>query len=357
MFLFLSIFLFTYKKGNRFSNRILAAFFLFDFFFTFQVFLIHNGIYFSFRPLHHSVSSVFYFMGPILFFYTKSLCYKDFRFGKRTALHLLPFVFMVAATFSIHHLRMALWPSTDTSRGSLFGNYETITYFSIINGFLIFYCLLSLRTLRQYRRDLKNQFSNINKIDLSWLSLVILVYMCIWLVDLTTYILSLMPHRPLPLISALDSISGAINFAFAIFIVYRGLKQSKFFEGISGQKSWTSGLPQREIEDYREKVEAFMKEQKPFLDPDLSLNSLADELSMPARVLSQVINESFSQNFFDFISDHRIIEAKRMLSDPDQRDRTILEILYEAGFNSKSSFNYLFKKKTGKTPSEFRKNS
>ena len=100
-----------------------------------------------------------------------------------------------------------------------------------------------------------------------------------------------------------------------------------------------------------------MVKQKPYLNPDLNLDNLAETLSIPTRNLSQIINVAFNQNFFDFISDYRIHEARRVLSDPAYKKQTILDILYEVGFNSKSSFNQLFKKKTGMTPSEFRKKS
>jgi len=89
----------------------------------------------------------------------------------------------------------------------------------------------------------------------------------------------------------------------------------------------------------------------------LNLDNLVETLSLPARHLSQVINVAFNQNFFDFISDYRILEAKQKLYDPVYKDKTILHVLFDVGFNSKSSFNHLFKKKTGMTPSEFRKKS
>ena len=74
------------------------------------------------------------------------------------------------------------------------------------------------------------------------------------------------------------------------------------------------------------------------------------------KVLSQVINESLHQSFFDFVNRYRIEEAKQQLTHPEDEAITILEILYNSGFNSKSSFNTLFKKYTGLTPTEFRKN-
>ena len=97
-----------------------------------------------------------------------------------------------------------------------------------------------------------------------------------------------------------------------------------------------------------------MENEKPFLNPDLTLKDLGEQLQIPARYLSQVINERTHQNFYDYVSQHRIAEAKRIFSDPSN-NKTVLEVLYEVGFNSKSSFNTAFKKFTGSTPTHFRK--
>ena len=82
---------------------------------------------------------------------------------------------------------------------------------------------------------------------------------------------------------------------------------------------------------------------------------LSKKLRVHYNILSRVINEKFHLGYNDFINKYRIDEAKLKLSDPEQKNRTILEILYDCGFNSKSVFNTTFKKFTGKTPSAFRK--
>jgi len=98
-----------------------------------------------------------------------------------------------------------------------------------------------------------------------------------------------------------------------------------------------------------------METQKPYLDPTLCLNNLAEKLAIPTHHLSQVLNICLNQNFFDFINSYRIKESRRLLSEQDPRKKTIIEILYQTGFNSKSVFNVAFKKYTGMTPSQFRK--
>ena len=98
-----------------------------------------------------------------------------------------------------------------------------------------------------------------------------------------------------------------------------------------------------------------METAKPFLNPSLSIRNLAEEIKMNPRELSILINQQLKQHFFDFVNEYRINEAMKILKDPTKNELTVLEILYEVGCNSKSSFNTAFKKHTGVTPTEFRK--
>ena len=96
-----------------------------------------------------------------------------------------------------------------------------------------------------------------------------------------------------------------------------------------------------------------MDSNKPYLKNDLKISELADALAVPAYHLSQVINDEFLVNFYDFINKYRVEEAKKLLIE-DNRNYKILAIAYEVGFNSKATFNRVFKKFTDLTPSEFK---
>ncbi|MBV6879517.1 helix-turn-helix domain-containing protein [Epilithonimonas ginsengisoli] len=98
-----------------------------------------------------------------------------------------------------------------------------------------------------------------------------------------------------------------------------------------------------------------MVDEKPFLDPALTIQDISKEMNVPVRELSVLINHQLGQHFYDFVNTYRIENAMEILKDPSKTKVTILEILYEVGFNSKSSFNTAFKKHTGNTPTEYRK--
>ena len=148
-------------------------------------------------------------------------------------------------------------------------------------------------------------------------------------------------------------------FFFVNAIVIKGLRHPEIFSGIEEpeaiQKYKGSTLTAAERDDLQSRLTALMINEKVFLNPEITLEDLSQKLSVSSKKLSQLLNETFQQNYFDFINSYRIEEAKRLITNSKDPKLTVLEIMYQAGFNSKSSFNTLFKKKTGFTPSEYKK--
>ena len=98
-----------------------------------------------------------------------------------------------------------------------------------------------------------------------------------------------------------------------------------------------------------------MVKDKLYLNPDLSLRDLSSRLNIHSNYISRIINEQFEMSYNDYINMYRIEEIKAKLTDPEKNSKTVLEIMYETGFYSKSAFNTAFKKFTGTTPSEYRR--
>lgn len=101
---------------------------------------------------------------------------------------------------------------------------------------------------------------------------------------------------------------------------------------------------------HKAQLDKMMEEEKPFLEPDLSLRGLAEKMSLPPNHLSQLLNEGFDKNFAEFVNTYRLEDFKERVADPSQRNLTILALAYESGFNSKTVFNTFFRKVMGKTP-------
>jgi AraC-like DNA-binding protein len=115
-----------------------------------------------------------------------------------------------------------------------------------------------------------------------------------------------------------------------------------------------SGLTQTQAEGYLERLIRLMEEKQPFRRSELTLQELAAELRITSHNLSQVINTQLGKNFHDFVNGYRVEEVKRRLRDPGSGHLTILTIAFDAGFNTKSTFNAFFRKHTGLTPSQYR---
>jgi len=157
------------------------------------------------------------------------------------------------------------------------------------------------------------------------------------------------------------------GFAFLFctcWYLFAALNNPEFFRGVNSDlKPITEVVPKQKsspvIDDEKNKQILALKElmikKEPYLDSSLTIQDLAEQLNMPVKDLSALINLYMNKHFFDFINEYRIEKAKEILKDPLQKELTILEILYQVGFNSKSSFSTSFKKHAGTTPTDFRK--
>jgi AraC-like DNA-binding protein len=148
---------------------------------------------------------------------------------------------------------------------------------------------------------------------------------------------------------------GYYIYTFIIFntIFFFALKRPDYFAG--KRKYFNSGLAETDKSRYAMDIGGYMTRNKPYLEPVVTMKDLADKMSIPHHHMSQVLNEVYNKNFFDFINGYRIEESKKIMRDDIRGDKTIIEILFAVGFNSKSTFNAAFKKHTGMTPKEFRR--
>ncbi|MFT7482621.1 MAG: AraC-like DNA-binding protein, partial [Oceanospirillaceae bacterium] len=140
--------------------------------------------------------------------------------------------------------------------------------------------------------------------------------------------------------------------------LFKALSKPTLFRGINSGLQLVSGSQVNESDTLSTdlpKIEEYMQTEKPYLDPSVTIQQVADGVNIPVRELSLLINKQIGKHFFDFVNEYRIAEAKKILADVEQQKLTVLEILYSVGFNSKSSFNTAFKKHTGTTPTSYRK--
>ena len=232
----------------------------------------------------------------------------------------------------------------------------------------ISYLVAAYLLLRRYKKLFLENFSNADTNKYTYLFQLIII---IGVADLISLIKNFaMFNRWLDIYEYAIILVNFVALIMICWIVYKALKSPELFIGIS-----TKTLPVDDIikesvrnrpntNDHGEsnsdnseisRLEACMNETKPYLNPSLTINNLANQLNLPVKELSILINHTIGLHFFDFVNEYRIEYAKNLLLNEELNDHTVLEILYDAGFNSKSSFNTEFKKRTGVTPTEYRK--
>ncbi len=344
------------KKSLKQSNKILAAFLLIQIVIivNFKCFNLYNYVK-RISPHVFFVGTPFFFLvAPVFYLYVKSMVFSDFKLIKKHLLHTLPFD-LVIIIFFIYFYRYPAQTKIELLRHHEVFSHGFWLLFNLVMFIqILIYFLLDIKTLNYYKKEIKEQFSSIKKVNLSWLTFITYCFLISWLTTVMVFISENYSFFPKDF-KELVFINFFSFFLFFNYIFYNGFSKPEIFSGIEEKLKYASSkLKDEDAGVYLTRLLSYMDKEKPYLNPDLTLKGMAEDLSVPARYLSQIINKNFNQNFYDYISKHRIEEAKRILSD-DKNSKTVLEVLYQVGFSSKSSFNAAFKKHTGLTPSSFKK--
>lgn len=352
---FFSFFLVTRKKGKRVVYLSLAGFLLAS------AILLTNKIFFFYHVYKNSPYlfllgyPFILFFSPMLYFFTQSLTKDNFKFGEKSLFHLLPFLvsYLYLVVFSHPLTFTPKTTSTSLDDHKLDLILKWMGYACELQ--YVIYTITCLFLLHRYRNNIKNYYSSLKTINLSWLTYVLYTF-TIWRV---LFLIQLHHLWPVDVISesALDLLIDLGFLVFVMVLIFKALIQPEIFldsENIQ-QKARKFQLPEGKKETYLEQLLKYMQTSKPFLDSNISIKELAEQVDIPSYYLSYIINECLHQNFFDFINTYRIKESQQLIDQHINDKTTILEIIYESGFNSKSVFNTAFKKHTGQTPSEYKK--
>jgi AraC-like DNA-binding protein len=353
----LSAFLFT-KKQNHTANLVLAVATLALSIELATVVYYANGWY-TLYPRLMSFSYPFPALyGPLFFLYAQLISKKKERLRAIDLIHFTPVLVVYCITapvfFSSSEALIAFL------NAMILGIHDPI--YTIFEGFVpvqgIIYTLFTIKTVAEYDRSIKDSYSNIDLINLTWLKYLNLGGAFIWsivAVGLVAHIFGLYFAQS----------NALLNIPLAILIYsigYMGLKQPEIFLDPASislhtekrEKYQRSGLSDESAEDIKIRLLALMSAEKPFLGQDLTLQKLAERLKTSSHNLSEVINTTMHQSYYDFINQYRVEEFKNRLADPESERYNLLSIALDSGFNSKGTFNSIFKKFTGMTPSEYK---
>ena len=299
--------------------------------------------------------------GPLVYLFVKHLLQRH-SFSLKESFHFIPAILLYAAILvdyivssNIHfvfnpHIRFAL----------------LIISVSV-------YHIWAYRLWQKYRSQMEEYFSDTSASQLNWLKQFIIVALVMALVVTTAlYLLYInYPHGHQYRYGFIVLSICVYWFSYtaltkpSVFSIYEYaenksennllIPQLKAFK--PAIKYSNSCLADEQVSQILIALKKQMHDKKLFLQTNLTISQLADEINCSRHHLSQVLNDQLQKSYYDYINCLRIEEAKNLLIEPQYQQYKIASIAYDAGFNSLSTFNDVFKKHTGKTPSDYRKES
>ncbi len=352
------ILLFIKARRNS-SNLLLGALV-----FVFTLFLT-PGFLFCFGLLHHvpqlTLAHVFsgFLIGPLTYLYVSACTEKDFSMRPARWAHFLPFLLDLLYNLPRYAdtagVRYQQFVSSIAGAGD--PPFETMVVFKALHASI--YYIFSVLLVRRYKKHIISSTSYIDNVYHRWL----LFFCSVLLLPIVVVLVFVLSGFQVASVSYV--MFGFFFFIFAIYL--SALLKPEIFHTFPNpipinddqqrkkQKYENSSLKEAQKERFVNNLIRFMETERPYLQPELTLAQLADNLKIPAHYLSQIINEKLGHNFLDFINGYRVKDAKTKLANPHFNHMTILAIAYEVGFNSKTAFYSAFKKQTGHTPTHFRK--
>ena len=360
--LFLSLVLVFLKRGNRTANRFLAALV-----FVFSLRLVEVVAYWTkylliYPHFFSTTVPLLYLYGPLLYLYARFLSGEKTTFKVTDLLHGLPYLvhtilytrlYVQSSEFKIYVLTNFVFSGSTSTEYAL----EPMLIMNVFKlPHMLVYIYLTTRVLKHYAYQIGDASHSFEGLKLDWLRKLTIAFGSFWALWFC-YTLAMMTG--VRYYVALDYV---VTAAFVLIIFGIGLMtlwQPEVFSGLltfkRPSKYEKSSLVPTQAEAHVEALLHLMEQDRPYQQQGLKLKDLAHHLSIPPHHLSQTLNDQLGQSFYDFVNSYRVAEAKARLANPADNHLTILSIAYEAGFNNKASFNAVFKKHTGLTPSQFKK--
>lgn len=312
-------------------------------------------------------------IGPMLYLYIRS--FKEAITWKKAWPHMvLYFAATAVGTYMFFDVRERFPNTTAPPEEVVYGPIMLIRA-AVRIGQLVVYYFLARKELLSYQRSIQHLYSETSRINMSWVRWLINGYIMLVVIMIVIFIFILRSPEDFKLLILLNT---AIVSPYIYVITYKGLTQPTAWQLRPGEtrekiqeelhvaeviesnthlvkpKSQKFGLSQTKIDEIITSTIRLMEQDKIYQETELSLQELADRLKFPPYQVSQAINEGMKKSFYDLVNGYRVEEAKRLLLDPNNQHYKVLSVGFESGFNSKTTFNTVFKKFTGVSPSEFR---
>ena len=364
--LFLAVALLA-QRDNRTANRLLAALMV-----AFSVYLAASVYYASglFRRFPHFFGISYqtpWVFGPLVYLYTRAASDSAWRFERRHLVHFAPVAVSTMLAMPYYLMsgaeKIALYDRWQL--GALPTPIAIIDPLKFVSG--ISYSAATLLYLRRHRNRVRHSYSNIERVNLTWLLRLAGAAAAIWVLA-TSLKLGAVGQRVR---------DGHVSLAIAVVVYgigYKGLRQAEIvaYETVeeddrpssaavtvptssTRRQERAAALSPPEAERLERDLLGLMTTQHPWKDPELTLADLAARLESTPHKVSELLNGHLNQTFYDFVNGYRVEEVQRRIASGENRTRTMLTLALDAGFASKSTFNQAFKTRTGQTPSAYKR--
>lgn len=359
--LVLAVLLLVKRNGGR-SDKVLAAFFLlYAVNITINYIEAYNRSHgFPWPAFVLTTAPLILLHGPFIWLYVKSLTTPVFVWRPVFLLHLIPFLLMVFINwFQVYSL-----PATDKIRLVTSEAYRHFPAFYVWTVLIaisnLSYLLWAMALLKRHQHRLTLFFSDDNGIDLQWLRVLLVSSVVAYGVVNGAFVIN--AFWLVTNVMWMQLATFAVGSLFILFIGFFGHRQGNVFsqpqvvqvmEKLPEPIELADPVPHAD-ELFIRRLLWFMDHEKPWVDPEITLSRLAEQLETGPDYLSGILNGRLNRNFFDFVNHYRVEEFKRRCGDPSMRHLTLVGIAFDCGFNSKATFNRVFKKFTNSTPSAYK---
>ena len=311
-----------------------------------------------FPSLYFFPMVAYYIDGALLYLCFKALVFKDFSLTKIDLFHFIPllaYITFIGLVFYSKPQDIRL----EMINSESFVYSASYVYMEFLSKLIrVFYAIACFSLISRYSSRLQDTNSNMEKVHLSWLRALVIGFLLVMVSEailVAAKIINIYTNFSFSLFVNIGLTGYYITFALVNLLVFTAVRYFGAFEQVNEIKITKKVRDERFFQpELALSVDDAIRGGQIYMDPDITLDKLAESLKILPRDLSSLINRHFGINFYEFINRYRIEEAKRMLTSEKYRATTITDIYLKVGFNSKSVFYTFFKKLEGMTPSQCR---
>ena len=355
---FLSVVTYIIKVGDTRANRWISLFCLITSIFLVRGYLMISGYYTIVPLITLLIDNARYAFGPCVLFYVKTVIDSQFHLKRKDILHLLPLMINIGLMVHVY-----VMPPVDLN--DYLSNWFTISvldprYLADSISRVIFfiticvYIIFSVHLSRNSKLTSHGPSPGKN-ICLVWLRQFTASFTPVLVIWVFCAILIIIGFPKKYLHFSICLCVSLVTFVCGV----RALMRPEIFylaTAVSPEiKNHKPPLTDQDADFYLKQITHLLETEQEYLDPKLNQARLAKKMNISRNRLSWIINETTGYNFSDFINSYRIEKILQLMKDPDRRDKPIINLAFEAGFNSKAPFNKAFKKFTGEVPTVYRK--